>query len=38
MTPQTILDYWFSPESQPWWFMKSDTFDANICTRSADIW
>lgn len=38
MTPQIILDLWFSLVIQPWWFMKSDTFDANICTRSADIW
>ena len=38
MTPQTILDHWFSLVIQPWWFMKSDTFDANICTRFADIW
>ena len=38
MTPQTILDYWFSPESQPWWFAKSDAFDAGIRARFAGIW
>ena len=38
MTPQTILDHWFSPESGPWWFAKSDTFDADIRARFAGIW
>ena len=38
MTPQTILDHWFSPETQPWWFAKSDAFDADIRARFADIW
>ena len=38
MIPQTILDHWFSPKTQPWWFAKSDTFDAEIRARFADIW
>ena len=38
MNPQTILDHWFSPETQPWWFAKSDAFDADIRARFADIW
>lgn len=35
MNPQTILDHWFSPETQPWWFAKSDAFDADIRARFA---
>lgn len=38
MTPKTILDHWFSPKTQPWWFAKSDAFDADIRARFADIW
>lgn len=29
-TPQNILDFWFSPEMQPFWFQKSDDIDRQI--------
>ena len=30
MNAQQILDFWFSPETEPYWFAKSDAFDAKI--------
>lgn len=36
MTPKTfqdVLDFWFSDESRPFWFAKSDTFDRRIADR-----
>ncbi|MFZ7172325.1 DUF924 family protein [Avibacterium avium] len=29
-TPQAVLDFWFSEENQPFWFVKSDEFDDKI--------
>ena len=30
MNAQQILNFWFSPETEPYWFAKSDAFDAKI--------
>lgn len=30
MNAQTILDFWFSTETQPFWFAKSDAFDEKL--------
>ena len=38
MNAQQILDFWFSPESEPYWFAKSDAFDAQIRTQFFTIW
>jgi uncharacterized protein (DUF924 family) len=32
-TPQPILDFWFSPEVQPYWFARSDALDAEIAQK-----
>lgn len=29
-TAQEVLDFWFSPEMEPYWFAKSDAIDARI--------
>lgn len=33
MTPQTILDFWFSDTTKPYWFAKSETFDRQLSER-----
>ncbi|EXI61758.1 hypothetical protein MHD_04985 [Mannheimia granulomatis] len=38
MTPQTILDFWFSPNAQPFWFAKSDEFDQQIRQHFLILW
>lgn len=38
MTPQTVLDFWFSAANRPFWFQKSDEFDAQIRVRFAAVW
>lgn len=38
MNAQQILDFWFSPESEPYWFAKSDAFDAQIRTQFLPLW
>ena len=38
MNAQQILDFWFSPESEPYWFAKSDAFDAQIRTQFFTHW
>lgn len=38
MNFQTILDFWFAPETQPFWFAKSAEFDQTIRQRFANIW
>lgn len=38
MTPQDILTFWFSAESEPYWFAKSDAFDANIRAQFLAVW
>ena len=30
MNAQTVLDFWFSTETQPFWFAKSDAFDEKL--------
>ena len=38
MNAQQILDFWFSPETEPYWFAKSDAFDAKIRTQFLAVW
>ena len=38
MTPQDILTFWFSAESEQYWFAKSDAFDANIHAQFLAVW
>lgn len=38
MTPQDILTFWFSAESEQYWFAKSDAFDANIRAQFLAVW
>ena len=33
MTPDEVLDFWFDPENQPFWFKKSVTFDESVRDR-----
>lgn len=35
-TAQDVLDFWFSPEMEPNWFVKSDKTDATIRDRFAE--
>ncbi len=35
MNAQQILDFWFSPETEPYWFAKSDAFDAKFTRNSS---
>ncbi|WP_432211352.1 DUF924 family protein [Acinetobacter variabilis] len=37
MNYQDILDFWFSPETQPNWFVKSDQFDQSLKEKFGDI-
>lgn len=37
-TAQKVLDFWFSEENQPKWFVKSDDFDAEIRNLFGAIW
>ncbi|MFV5590187.1 DUF924 family protein [Acinetobacter variabilis] len=37
MNYQDILDFWFSPETQPNWFAKSDQFDQSLKEKFGDI-
>ncbi|WP_180033952.1 DUF924 family protein [Acinetobacter sp. YH12233] len=37
MNYQDILDFWFSPETQPNWFVKSDQFDQSLKEKFSDI-
>lgn len=36
MNYQTILDFWFSAETQPYWFAKSDAFDQQLRNQFLD--
>lgn len=36
MNYQTVLDFWFSPETQPHWFAKSEAFDQQLRDRFAN--
>lgn len=35
---QQVLDFWFSEETKPFWFAKSDEFDAKIRSQFFDVW
>ncbi|MCU4364874.1 DUF924 domain-containing protein [Acinetobacter variabilis] len=37
MNYQDILDFWFSPATQPNWFVKSDQFDQSLKEKFSDI-
>lgn len=37
MTPQTILDFWFSDTAKPYWFAKSEAFDRELSKRFGEI-
>jgi len=37
MNYQDILDFWFSPETQPNWFAKSDQFDQSLREKFGNI-
>ena len=36
MNYQTVLDFWFSAETQPYWFAKSDAFDQQLRNQFLD--
>jgi uncharacterized protein (DUF924 family) len=38
MTPEEILDYWFSPRLQRHWFASTPELDAEIRQRYAKLW
>ena len=38
MNAQQLLDFWFSPETEPYWFAKSDAFDAKIHAQFLAVW
>jgi len=38
MMPQDILDFWFSEETKPYWFAKSDKFDNKIREKFFTTW
>ena len=37
MNYEDILDFWFSAETQPFWFAKSDAFDQSLESRFGDV-
>lgn len=38
MTPQTVLDFWFDQQAQPFWFKRNDAFDDDIRQKFAGLW
>ncbi len=38
MSPKDVLDFWFDEANQPYWFQKSDEFDAKIRSRFYPLW
>lgn len=38
MNAQTVLDFWFDETNRPFWFTKSDEFDAEIRRRFFSLW
>lgn len=36
-TPDDLLDFWFDPASEPFWFEKDDSFDALCAERFGDM-
>lgn len=35
---KAVLDFWFDPHNQPYWFLKNDTFDLAIRTNFYNHW
>jgi uncharacterized protein (DUF924 family)/formiminotetrahydrofolate cyclodeaminase len=35
---QAVLDFWFDPQNQPFWFQKNDAFDLSIREHFYDLW
>ena len=35
---RAVLDFWFSPKNEPYWFVKSDDFDQQIDDRFGELW
>lgn len=35
---KAVLDFWFDPQNQPFWFQKNDAFDLEIRTNFHDHW
>ncbi|MDD3306603.1 MAG: DUF924 family protein [Acetobacterium sp.] len=35
---KAVLDFWFDPQHQPFWFAKNDTFDLAIRAKFYDHW
>ncbi|MCQ9120299.1 hypothetical protein BKG95_08735 [Rodentibacter pneumotropicus] len=38
MSYQRVLDFWFSEETKPFWFAKSEEFDHKIRDQFYDLW
>lgn len=38
MTPQTLLDFWFSPEHEKLWFKSTPQFDQQIREQFENVW
>lgn len=38
LSAQSVLDFWFDDEHQPFWFAQSDEFDKQIRQKFAGIW
>ncbi|MES2907162.1 MAG: DUF924 family protein [Pseudomonadota bacterium] len=38
MTPDAVLSFWFAPENEPRWFVKSDAFDSEIRDRFSNVY
>ncbi|ASK27550.1 DUF924 family protein [Neisseria chenwenguii] len=38
MTPNQVLNFWFAESSRPFWFAKSDEFDAQIRVQFFNAW
>lgn len=36
--PADVLEFWFDEKNRPFWFSKSDEFDAQIRSRFAAVW
>lgn len=36
--PRSVVDFWFSEETRPYWFEKSEAFDQRIRDSYRDLW
>lgn len=36
--PSAVLDFWFTPEAQRFWFERSEAFDAAVTERLLPLW